>query len=114
MKRYNAKHASHTAHQTVTAEFIELNTAGESIRIGFTGQKISGRAGLSTFCGFLHWRQFGALLGKVLPRRDGKVRPGGGGRPPLPSQDVAMGFIAGILGGAQRLTHVAFLRADPG
>ncbi len=24
-----------------------------------------------------------------------------------------MGFIAGILSGAQRLTHVAFLRADP-
>lgn len=113
MKRYNAKHASHTAHQTVTEEFIELNTAGESIRIGFTGQKISGRAGLSTFCGFLHWHRFGALLGKVLPRRDGKVRPGGGGRPPLSSQDVAMGFLAGILGGAQRLTHVAFLRADP-
>lgn len=97
----------------MTEEFIALNTAGESIRIGFTGQKISGRAGLSTFCGFLHWHRFGTLLGKVLPRRDGKIRPGCGGRPPLSSQDVAMGFIAGILGGAQGLAHVAILRADP-
>ena len=57
-----SKHASHSAHQTVTEEFIELSTGVESIRIGFTEQKISGRAGLSTFCGFLGWHR---LLGNL-------------------------------------------------
>jgi hypothetical protein len=97
----------------VTEEFIEVSTGAESIRIGFTDQKISGRAGLSTFCGFLGWHRFGDLLARLLPRRDVKLRPGRGGRPPQPSEEIAMGFIAGILSGAQRLAHVAFLRADP-
>jgi Transposase DDE domain group 1 len=87
--------------------------ANESIRIGFTNQKVSGRAGLSTFCSFLQWHCFGALLARVLPARDAKAKAGRGGRPPLPAHEIAMGFIAGILSGAQRLAHVAFLRSDP-
>ena len=113
MKTYTAKHTSHSAHQTVTEEFIEASTGLESIRIGFTDQKISGRAGLSTFCGFLGWHRFGALLARVLPQREANVSAGRGGRPPQPAHEIALGFIAGILSGAQRLTHVAFLRADP-
>lgn len=113
MVNHRAKHTSHTAHQTVTEKFIEVEGANESIRIGFTDQKVSGRAGLSTFCSFLQWHCFGALLAKVLPERDSKVKAGRGGRPPLPAHEIAMGFIAGILSGAQRLAHVAFLRSDP-
>ena len=37
-----------SAHQTVT-EFIKLQTPTESIQIGFTDQKVSGRAGLLIF-----------------------------------------------------------------
>lgn len=107
------KHASHTAHQTVTKEFIEVPSGSESIRIGFTDQKISGRAGLSTFCGFLQWHCFGELLAKCLPAREAKARTARGGRPAQPSFEIALGFIAGILSGAQRLTHIAFLRSDP-
>lgn len=107
------KHPSHTAHQTVTEEFIEAFTESGSIRIGFTDQKISGRAGLSTFCSFLGWHRFGQLLARLLPQREIKANAGRGGRPPQLSQEIALGFIAGILSGAQRLTHVAFLRADP-
>src|SRR5258708_2847049 len=103
------RHASHTAHQTVTEEFIEMETAGESIRIGFTDQKISGRAGLATFCGFLGWHRFGALLARVLPPRAAKAAAGRGGRPPHPAHEIALGFIAGLLSGAQRLAHVAYL-----
>jgi len=113
MEKYTAKHASHTAHQTVTEKFIEASSALESIRIGFTDQKISGRAGLSTFCGFLGWHRFGELLARLLPPREAKARAGRGGRPPQASHEIALGFIAGILSGAQRLAHVAFLRADP-
>ena len=108
-----SKHASHSAHQTVTEQFIEVSTGLESIRIGFTEQKISGRAGLSTFCGFLGWHRFGELLAKLLPAREAKVDTGRGGRPPQPAHEIALGFMAGILSGAQRLAHVAWLRADP-
>lgn len=113
MTNCTAKHASHKAHQTVTEEFIEVSSGGESIRIGFSDQKISGRAGLSTFCGFLSWHRFGELLARLLPPRQAAAKLGRGGRPPQPSHEIALGFIAGILSGAQRLTQVAWLRVDP-
>lgn len=91
-------------------EFIEVESAGESIRVGFTDQKISGRAGAATFCGFLQWHRFADLLKKLLPSRE---KPGKCGRPPLQSWEIALGFLTGILLGAQKLTHVAHLRSDP-
>lgn len=91
-------------HQTVTG-FIPIPTPHEAIQIGFTDQQISGHAGLATFCGFLHWHRFGALLGRLLPqvRRSPKA---------IAPADLALGFIAGILAGAKKLTHVAHLRRD--
>ena len=112
MRSYTSNHASHSAHQTVTEEFIELGTGAESIRIGFSDQKISGRAGLASFCGFLHWHRFGELLKKLLPQRQQKATTKTG-RSPIPAHEIALGFITGILGGAQKLAHVAYLRADP-
>src|SRR5689334_20605376 len=113
MDKNTSKHASHKAHQTVTEEFIEVPSGAESIRIGFTDQKISGRAGISSFAAFLHWHRFGELLGGLLPQRQKERTPGRGGRPAQSSADIALGFVAGILSGAQRLTQVAWLRADP-
>jgi len=91
-------------HQTVT-EFIQMPTPGAAIQIGFTDQKVSGHAGLATFCGFLHWHRFGALLAGVLPhvRKSKKA---------IAPADLAMGFIVGLLAGAKKLTHVAHLRRD--
>jgi hypothetical protein len=97
----------------VTEDLIEVPNGSESIRIGFTDQKISGRAGISTFCGYLGWHRFGGLLSKLLPDRQAKAKQGRGGKPAQPSGEIAIGFIAGILSGAQRLAHVAFLRTDP-
>jgi hypothetical protein len=93
-----------STHQAVT-EFINLPTPQETIQIGFTDQKISGHAGLATFCGFLHWHKFGALLAGLLPhvRKSPKA---------IPPADLALGFIAGILSGAQKLAQVAHLRRD--
>jgi hypothetical protein len=65
----------------VTEDFVKVSTGCESIRIGFTDQKISGRAGISTFCGFLGWHRFGELLAKLLPQREAKAAAGRGGRP---------------------------------
>jgi len=56
------------ARQSVTG-FIKLQTPEQSIRIGFTDQKVSGRAGLLTFAGFLHWHRLGALLARMLPHQ---------------------------------------------
>ena len=94
----------------MTEEWIEVPTPAESIRVGFTDQKVSGRAGLASFAGFLHWHSLGRLLQQALPVRAARRGPG---RKPLPMEDVAMGFITGILAGAQKLTQVAYLRADP-
>jgi len=102
MRIKTSKHSGQSGHQTVT-EFIKLKTPRETIQIGFTDEKVSGRAGLLTFAGFLHWHRFGHLLAKVLPHR--KTRG-------LPVADLAMGFLAGILAGAQKLAHVGFLRSD--
>src|SRR3989441_4507687 len=98
------KSSDESAHQTVT-EFIKLQTPHETIQIGFTDQKVSGRAGLLTFAGFLHWHRFGELLAGVLPRFKQRRR----GYQPF---EYALGFLAGILAGAKKLTQVAHLRRD--
>ena len=95
---------SEAAHQSVT-EFINVKTPTESIRIGFTEQKASGHAGLSTFTSFLLWHRLGDVFERILPHRPtspNAMRP----------EDLAMGFVTGILAGARKLAHVAFLRKD--
>jgi hypothetical protein len=46
-----------SGHETV-AELMSLKTPEPSLRVDFTDQKISGRAGLLTFAGFPHWHGF--------------------------------------------------------
>jgi hypothetical protein len=93
-----------SAHQTVT-EFMKLPTPDETISIGFTDQKVSGRAGLLTFASFLHWHRFGELLARVMPQFKRRRR----GYQPF---EYAVGFMTGILAGARKLTQVAHLRRD--
>jgi hypothetical protein len=100
----HTKSSDESAHQTVT-EFIKLQTPDETIQIGFTDQKVSGRAGLLTFAGFLHWHRFGALLARVFPQFKRRRR----GYQPV---EYGLGFLAGILAGAKKLTQVAHLRRD--
>ena len=92
-----------SAHQTVT-EFIKLHHGEKTIQIGFTDQKVSGRAGLLTFAGFLQWHRFAQRLAKLLPPCTSNNQ--------IPLADLALGFITGILAGAQKLTQVAHLRND--
>jgi hypothetical protein len=86
-------------------EFIKLKSPEQTIQIGFTDQKVSGRAGLLTFAGFLHWHRFGELLRRVLPHQRTSKKA-------IPVADLALGFLAGILAGAQKLAQVAHLRSD--
>ena len=97
-------HTGDSGHQTVT-ELIRLKTPTETIQIGFTDQKVSGRAGLLTFAGFLHWHRFGQLLANVLPHRCKSKKA-------IPVADLALAFLAGILAGAQKLVQVGQLRSD--
>src|SRR2546427_11383681 len=97
-----AKATDESAHQTVT-EFIKLQTPEETIQIGFTDQRVSGRAGLLAFASYLHWQRFGDLLARVLPSFK-KRRRGYG------SFEYGFGFVAGHFVGAEKTTHVAHLR----
>ena len=98
------KHADESVPQTVT-EFIKLTTGQAAIQIGFTAQQVSGHAGLATFAGFLHWHRFGQKLAGWLPHR--RTSPNA-----LPPADLALGFLTGILAGANKLAQVAYLRRD--
>lgn len=103
MKR-TSKHTDESVTQSVTQEFIKVKTAGEPLQIGFTSQKVTAHGGLSTFAGFLHWHRLAGLLGAALPQT--KSNHG------YAAQDVAVGFMVGILSGAKKLAQVAFLRRD--
>jgi Transposase DDE domain group 1 len=101
----NTRHTDESAHQTVT-EFIKLQNPSGVIQIGFTDQQVSGRAGLVTFAGFLHWHRFGKRLENWLPHRPRSNYA-------LAPAHIALSFVSGILAGAQKLAQVALLRADP-
>lgn len=98
------QHADVSGPQTVT-KFIKAHNGKETIRIGFTNQRISAHAGLSAFGSFLHWHGFGELLRRWLPPRSSPNA--------TPMEDLALGFTIGILAGAKKLTQVAHLRGDP-
>lgn len=103
----NRQQKSHTAstHQTVT-EAIKLKTGKNTITIRTTEQKLSAHAGQTTFWGFLHLRKFRPALASALPHV--RTSPNA-----LKVTEIALGFIAGILAGADKLTRIAHLRGDP-
>jgi hypothetical protein len=105
MKNHQRKSHTASTHQTVTEE-IKLKTGSKTIRIGTTEQKLSAHAGQATFWGFLHRIKFQPTLAAALPHV--RTSPNA-----LQATDIARGFIAGVLAGAQKLTQVAHLRGDP-
>ena len=59
------KHTDASGPQTVTP-YIRVQTGTESIKIGFTNQKISPHAGLSAFASYLHGQRMKAVLAAAL------------------------------------------------
>lgn len=98
------EHADESVPHSVT-DFIKLSTGQKAIQIGFTDQRVSGRAGLATVAGFLHWHRFGSRLAGWLPHR--RTSPNA-----LAAGDLALGFVVGILAGARKLSQVSYLRRD--
>jgi hypothetical protein len=105
MKNSQQESHSASAHQTVT-EAIKLKTGKKTITITTTDQKLSAHAGQTTFWGFLHLRKFREALEAALPHV--RTSPNA-----LKATEIALGFIAGILAGADKLTRIAHLRGDP-
>ncbi|MCI0355345.1 MAG: transposase, partial [Acidobacteria bacterium] len=93
-------------HQTV-AEKIKFQSGGQSIQIEFTDQQLSPHAGTATFWSFLHGSGWGELVTKSLPH------PMPTSNNALPPISKALSFMQGLLCGAKKLTHVAYLRRDP-
>ena len=77
-------------------DVIELQTPDQVIQIGFTEQQVSGRAGLLSFAGFLHWHRLGALLARVFPNQRTSKKA-------IPVADLALGFLPAILDRTQKL-----------
>lgn len=103
----NNQPGTHTGstHQTVTNN-IKLQIGRKSIQIGFTDQRVSPLAGMLSWAGYLFKKRVPELLGRMLPHRPSSPNA-------LPPVDIAMGFLAGVVAGANKLTRVAHLREDP-
>lgn len=84
-----------------------LNNGRESITVGFTDAKLSPHAGSATFWSFLRPSGFIEQLKAVLPH------PAPTSNNHITPLDKALGFIQGLLCGAEKLTQVAYLRRDP-
>lgn len=87
---------------------MEINTGSstQSIRIGFTDQRLTAYGGMACWSAFLCKRKVREQLQTVLPHA-----------PTSPNAydptDVALGLMGGILCGADKLSRVAYLRHDP-
>jgi hypothetical protein len=84
---------------------IDTQDAAPSIRIGFTDQRLTAHGGLIVWSHFLRQKRFRQQLREVLPHE-----------PTSPNAydptDVALGYVGGILCGADKLSRVAWLQSD--
>lgn len=84
---------------------IDTKDAAPSIRISFTDQRLTAHGGLILWSHFLRQKRFRQQLREVLPHD-----------PTSPNAydptDVALGYVGGILGGADKLSRVAWLQSD--
>lgn len=93
------------ANQTVRLQ-IDTKDAAPSIRISFTDQRLTAHGGLIVWSHFLRQKRFRQQLRESLPHD-----------PTSPNAydptDVALGYVGGILCGADKLSRVAWLQSDP-
>ena len=84
---------------------IKLKIGAQTIRITTTNQRISAHAGQATLAGFMEAYRVRELLAGVLPQRPTSPNA-------LAPVEIALGFMAGVVAGADKLTRVAWLRGD--
>ena len=94
-----------TANQTVRFE-LGTKDGVKSIRIGFTDQRLTAHGGLAVWTRFITEQNLREKLRTVLPHAPTSPNAYDPG-------DTALGFIGGILCGADKLARVAHLVHDP-
>lgn len=93
------------ANQTVRLQ-IDTNDRSPSIRISFTDQRLTAHGGMIVWSHFLHQKQFRATLNEHLPHDPSSPNA-------YDPTDIGLGFLGGILAGADKLSRVAWLQSDP-
>src|SRR5256885_3078248 len=93
------------AHQTVRLN-IDTKNASSSIRISFTDQRLTAHGGMVVWSHFLHQKRFRQQLREVLPHAPSSPNA-------YDPTDVALGYMGGILCGADKLSRIAWLQSDP-
>lgn len=85
---------------------IDCKDSCPSIRISFTDQRLTAHGGMVVWSHFVQQRKLRSVLRKLLPH--------------LPSSpnayvpdDTALGYMGGILCGADKLSRIAWLQSDP-
>lgn len=93
------------ANQTVRLQ-IDCKDTSPSIRISFTDQRLTAHGGMIVWSHFLQLKGVRSELRQVLPHQ-----------PTSPNayvpDDVGLGYMGGILCGADKLSRVAWLQSDP-
>jgi len=92
------------AHQMVS---VDISTAkgNETIRLGFTDQRLTGYGGMAVWSQFLHKKGFRHRMAEVLPHAPTSPNA-------FDPTDIGLGFVGGILCGADKLSRVAWLAQD--
>lgn len=93
------------ADQTVRLP-IDTKDGTSSIRISFTDQRLTAYGGTIVWSHFLHQKGFRDQLREVLPHDPSSPNA-------YDPTDVALGYVGGILCGANKLSRVAWLQSDP-
>jgi hypothetical protein len=105
VNKTKTKAVNGTADQTVRLD-LATKEGMKSMRIGFTDQRLTAHGGLAVWASFVTERGLREQLRAVLPH----VPTSPNAYDPC---DTALGFIGGILCGADKLARVAHLAHDP-
>lgn len=105
MQKTLARTPQPEAHQMVRLN-IDTKDGASSIRISFTDQRLTAHGGMVVWSHFLHQKRFRKQLREVLPHAPSSPNA-------YDPTDVALGYIGGILCGADKLSRVAWLQSDP-
>lgn len=93
------------ANQTVRLQ-IDTKDGESSIRISFTDQRLTAYGGMAIWSQHLHQRGLRQELREVLPHEPSSPNA-------YDPTDVALGYIGGIVCGADKLSRIAWLQSDP-